>query len=227
MAQNQKDDLIVNVEEVLGKTELYFEKNKQKIITVAVALVVLVGGFFAYKYVYVAGEETTASSEMFKAEAYFAKDSIDKAINGDGVALGFAQIAEDYSVTPSGNLAQYYLGISYLKKGKYEDAITHLEEFNSKDQIVAPQATGAIGDANLELGKVDEAITFYLKAADQNTNKFTTPIFLKKAAIANEGKGNYADAVKLYERIKNEFPETIEGAEMDKYIGRAKALGNL
>jgi tetratricopeptide (TPR) repeat protein len=227
MAQNQKDDLIVDVEEVLGKTELYFEKNKQKIITVAVALVVLVGGFFAYKYVYVAGEETTASSEMFKAEAYFAKDSLDKAINGDGVALGFAQIAEDYSVTPSGNLAQYYLGISYLKKGKYEDAITHLEEFNSKDQIVAPQATGAIGDANLELGKVDEAITFYLKAADQNTNKFTTPIFLKKAAIANEGKGNYADAVKLYERIKNEFPETIEGAEMDKYIGRAKALGNL
>ena len=227
MAQNEKEDLIVDVEEVLGKTELYFEKNKQKIITVAVALVVLVGGFFAYKYVYVAGEETTASSEMFKAEAYFAKDSIDKAINGDGVAIGFAQIAEDYSVTPSGNLAQYYLGISYLKKGKYEDAITHLEEFNSKDQIVGPQATGAIGDANLELGKVDEAITFYLKAADQNTNKFTTPIFLKKAAIANEGKGNYVDAVKLYERIKNEFPETIEGAEMEKYIGRAKTLGNL
>jgi tetratricopeptide (TPR) repeat protein len=227
MAQNQQDDLIVDVEEVLGKSELYFEKNKQKIITIAVALAVLVGGFIGYKYVYVAGEETTASSEMFKAEAYFAKDSIDKAINGDGVAMGFAQIAEDYSVTPSGNLAQYYLGISYLKKGKYEDAITHLEEFNSKDQIVAPQATGAIGDANLELGKVDEAITFYLKAADQNTNKFTTPIFLKKAAIANEGKGNYADAVKLYERIKNEFPETIEGAEMDKYIGRAKALGNL
>jgi tetratricopeptide (TPR) repeat protein len=227
MAQNQQDDLIVDVEEVLGKTEFYFEKNKQKIITIAVALVVLVGGFIGYKYVYVAGEETTASSEMFKAEAYFAKDSLDKAINGDGVALGFAQIAEDYSVTPSGNLAQYYLGISYLKKGKYEDAITHLEEFDSKDQIVAPQATGAIGDANLELGKVDEAITFYLKAADQNTNKFTTPIFLKKAAIANEGKGNYADAVKLYERIKNEFPETIEGAEMEKYIGRAKALGNL
>jgi tetratricopeptide (TPR) repeat protein len=227
MAQQEKDDLLVGVEEAFSKTELYVEKNKQNLIIIASVVIALVGGYFAYKYMYVAGEETTASSEMFKAEAYFANDSLDKAINGDGAAIGFAKIAEDYSVTPSGNLAHYYLGISYLKKGQYENAIEHLEEFDGKDQIVGPQATGAIGDANMELGKVDEAITFYLKAAEQNTNKFTTPIFLKKAAMANEDKGNYADAVKLYERIKNEFPETIEGNEMEKFIGRAKALGNL
>jgi|ERR1019366_1834056 tetratricopeptide (TPR) repeat protein len=227
MAQDEKNNLIVDVDEVFSKTELFIEQHKQNLIIIASVIIALVGGYFAYKYMYVASEETTASSEMFKAEAYFANDSLDKAINGDGVALGFAQIADDYSITPSGNLAQYYLGISYLKKGQYEDAIEHLEEFDSKDQIVGPQATGAIGDANMELGKIDEAITFYLKAAEQNTNNFTTPIFLKKAAMANEDKGNYADAIKLYERIKNEFPETIEGNEMEKYIGRAKALGNL
>lgn len=227
MAQEEKDNMIIDVQEAFSKTELYIEENKQNLIIIASVIIALVGGYFAYKYMYVAGEETTASAEMFKAEAYFANDSLDKAINGDGVALGFAQIAEDYSITPSGNLAQYYLGISYLKKGQYEDAIEHLEEFDSKDQIVAPEATGAIGDANMELGNIEEAITYYLKAAEQNTNKFTTPIFLKKAAMANEDKGNYADAVKLYERIKNEFPETVEGMEMEKFIGRAKALGNL
>ncbi len=227
MAQEEKENVIVDVQEAFSKTEMFIEENKRNLTIVGTVLFVLIGGFFAYKYMYVASEETTASSEMFKAEAYFANDSLDKAINGDGVALGFAEIAEEYSITPSGNLAQYYLGMSYLKKGQFEEAITHLEEFDSKDQIVAPQATGAIGDANMELGKVEEAINYYLKAAEQNTNKFTTPIFLKKAAMANEDKGNYADAVKLYERIKNEFPETMEGSEMDKYIGRAKALGNL
>lgn len=227
MAQEITDEPIVDVEEAFSKTEEYIEQNKQSLMIILGVVVVLVGGYFAYKYWYVAGEETKARTEMFKAEQYFEKDSLDKAINGDGVAIGFAQIVEDYGVTPSGNLAEYYLGVSYLKKGQFEEAITHLQEFDGDDQIVAPIATGAIGDANMELGKTDEAITYYLKAAEQNANNFTTPIYLKKAAMANEDKGNYADAIKLYERIKNEFAETIEGKEVEKYIGRAKTLGNL
>ncbi len=227
MAQEIIDEPIVDVEEAFSKTEAYIEQNKQSLIIILGVIVVLVGGYFAYKYWYVAGEETSARAAMFKAEQYFEKDSLNKAMNGDGVAVGFTQIVEDYSVTPSGNLAEYYLGICLLKKGQYEDAITHLEKFDSKDQMLAPIATGAIGDANMELGKTNEAITFYLKAAEQSTNNFTTPIYLKKAAMANEDKGNYPDAVKLYERIKNEFSETMEGKEMEKYIGCAKALGNL
>lgn len=227
MAQEIKDEPIVDVEQAFSKTELYIEQNKKSLMIISFVIVALVGGYFAYKYWYVAGEETKARSEMFKAEDYFGKDSLNKAMNGDGVALGFTQIVDEYSITPSGNLAEYYLGICYLKKGQYEDAITHLKEFNGTDQIVGPQATGAIGDAYMELGKTDEAITFYLKAAEQNTNNFTTPIFLKKAAMANEDKANYADAVKLYERIKNEFAETTEGKDMEKYISHAKTLGNL
>jgi len=227
MAKEIKDEPIVDVEQAFSKTELYIEENKKSLMIIATVIVALVGGYFAYKYWYVAGEEATARKEMFKAEQYFEKDSLDKAINGDGVALGFSQIVEDYGITPSGNLAEYYLGICYLKKGQYEDAIEHLQSFEGKDQVVGPVATGAIGDAYMELGKVEEAITFYLKAAEQNGNKFTTPIYLKKAGMANEGKGNYADAIKIYERIKAEFAETNEGRDMDKYIARAKTVGNL
>ena len=227
MAQETKNETIVDVEHAFSRTELFIENNKKSLTIIVSAIVLLVGGYFAYKYWYVAGEETKAQSEMFKAEQYFEKDSLDKAMNGDGAAIGFAQIADDYSITPSGNLAEYYLGVCYLKKGQYEEAITHLQAFDGTDQIVAPIATGAIGDANMELGKTDEAITFYLKAAEQNNNQFTTPIYLKKAAMANEDKGNYADAVKIYERIKSEYAETLEGKDMDKYIARAKTLGNI
>jgi tetratricopeptide (TPR) repeat protein len=114
-----------------------------------------------------------------------------------------------------------------LKKGQFEEAISHLESFNGKDQIVAPLATAAIGDANMELGKVDDAISYYLKAAEQNNNLFDSPICLKKAGLAYEEKQNYADAIKIYERIRNEYAETTEGREMDKFIARAKVLGNL
>lgn len=227
MAKETLDEPIVDVEQALTKTELYIEQNKNNLITIVAVIAVVVGGYFAYKYWYVAGEETKARAEMFKAEHYFEQDSLDKAINGDGVALGFTQIVDEFGSTPSGNLAHYYLGMSYLKKGQFEQAIEELEAFDGKDQIVGPQATGAIGDAHLELGKADEAISYYLKAAEQNVNNFTTPIFLKKAAMANEDKGSYADAVKLYERIKTEFNETAEAKDIEKYISHAKTLGNL
>ena len=228
MAKEIKDEPILDVEQAFSKTELYIEQNKKSLLIIFGAIIVLVGGYFAYKYWYVAGEETQARTDMFKAEDYFGKDSLNLAMNGDkNGSKGFIDIADEFSITPSGNLAEYYLGICYLKKGQFEDAIKHLEDFNGNDQIVGPLATAAIGDANMELGKVDEAITYYLKAAEQNNNNFSTPICLKKAGMAYEDKQNYADAVKIYERIKNEFGETIEGKEMDKYIARAKGLGNL
>lgn len=227
MSKETKEEPIVDVAEAFSKTEVYIEQNKKSLIIIATVIVGLVGGFFAYKYWYVVGEEEKASAEMFKAEQYFEQDSLDKAINGDATFAGFSQIIEDYGITPSGNLAEYYLGITLLKKGQYEEAIEHLKEFDSDDQIVGSTATGAIGDAYMELGKVEDAIAYYIKAAEQSPNKFTSPIFLKKAAMANEEKGNYSDAIKLYERVKNEYSETNEGREMDKFIARAKALGNI
>lgn len=227
MSQEIKDEPIVDVEGAFSKTELFIEQNKKSLSLVVGAIIVLIGGYFAYKYWYVAGEEESAQKAMFKAEQYFEKDSLDKAINGDGTYDGFVQIIENYGVTPSANLSEYYLGICYLKKGQFEDAIEHLKAFDGDDMISPAMATGAIGDAYMEMGNIDEAITFYLKAAEQNANKFTTPIFLKKAAMANEEKGNYGDAVKLYERIQSEYFETSDGKEMEKYISRAKTLGNL
>lgn len=70
--------------------------------------------------------------------------------------------------------------------------------------MVAPLAIGCIGDANMELNRVDEALKYYLKAAEKNSNDFTTPVFLKKAAFAYELKNNYAEALTIYERIKKE-----------------------
>lgn len=223
-----KDEPIVDVEQAFTRTELYVEQNKQSLMIILGAIVVLVGGYFAYKYWYVAGEEIKARAEMFTAEDYFGKDSIDYAMNGDkSGSIGLIEIVENYGITPSGNLAEYYLGMCYLKKGQYAEAIEHLEEFDGKDQIVAPLATAAIGDANMELGNIDEAITYYLKAAEQNNNQFDSPICLKKAGLAYEEKANYADAIRIYERIKNEYSETTEGREMEKFIARAKVLGNI
>ena len=224
--KTEKDEniLLGNVEETYSRAEKYIEENKKSLSIIIGAIVVIIGGYFAFKKLYLAPKELEAQDDMFVAEQYFEKDSLDKAINGDGNYLGFKQIVEDYGFTKSANLARYYLGISYLKKGQFELAIEELEQFDSDDEMLGPLATGAIGDAQSELGKTDEAIEYYLKAAKQKSNKFTTPIFLMKAGLAYEEKKDFAGALQVYEQIKNDYAESTEGRNIQKYIVRAKNL---
>jgi TolA-binding protein len=224
MATEQKEEMLVDVQQAYTKTEKYIEENKKSLSIILVGILVVIGGYFAWDRLYVQPQEEEAVVSMFFAQQYFEADSLDKAIKGDGQHKGFIEIADEYSVTKSANLAHYYLGISYLRKGKFEDAINELNQFDTDNSILAPVATGAMGDANMELGKSEEAISLYLKAAKIGDNKFTTPIYLMKAAGAYEDTKNFENAIKIYEQIKADFPNTNEGREIEKYIARASAL---
>ena len=90
------------------------------------------------------------------------------------------------------------------------------------DEIVGPMATGCIGDAYLELGETDNALSYYEKAANQRTNDFTTPMFLKKAGDLYAFIGDNAKAIKAYERIKYDFPGSEQARTIDKFLSRAE-----
>ncbi len=220
----------------LGGIEFFYEKNKKAITYGGGAILAIVALFSFYKFYWLPGQEKEAVTESFFAQTYFEKDSFNLALNGganvqtaDGpkTMLGFKDLADTYSATKTGNLSNYYAGICLLRTGKFEEAITYLEKFDGSDEVVAPVAIGALGDANMELNKVDEAIKFYLKAADKSNNDFTTPIYLKKAAFAYEQKANYTEALATYERLKNEFSKSSESRDVEKYIARVKTLGNI
>lgn len=226
MAKKAKrsDDKMVAVEEALSKTELFIEKN-QKIITIIVGIiVVLVLAYFGYRKFYISPLDKEAKSQMFMAEMYFEKDSLDKALYGDGNYLGFLDIIEDYGSTQAGNLASYYAGIIFLQKGQFNDAIDYLSSFESSDQIIGPMALGAIGDSYMELGEPETAVNYYLKAANAHLNDFVTPLYLMKAAWTYEELGEFSKALRIYERIKSDFPRSEESRDIDKYIEKAKFI---
>ncbi len=218
------DDVIVDVEEVYSKTEEFVENNKKSLSIIVTAIVALVGLYLAYSNFYQAPRETEAKSNMYAAEQFFAKDSFNLAINGDGVNYyGFLDIIENYSGTKAANLAHYYVGVSYLRLGNYEEAIDYLKQFDGEDIIVSTMAIGLIGDAYSELGNDEQALEYYEKALKHNANKFTTPYFLMKAAATAERLGKYQDAFENYTTIQKEYPESTEAREIEKYIERAKA----
>jgi tetratricopeptide (TPR) repeat protein len=223
MAENQQDQEFI-VSEALGKTEHFINQNKKSLGIIIGALVLAIGGYLIYQNVYVANKEAEAQTVLFYAEQNYNNDSLRLAINGDGNHIGLEEIVSEYSVSPSGNLARYYLGMAYLKQKEYDKAIDMLKSYDAKDEMTGSLAYGAIGDAYLELKETDEAISFYEKAIDEKPNNFTTPIMMFKLAIAYESMGDYKKSKETFEKIRKDYPSSTEGAQADKYIARAGAM---
>lgn len=220
--KSNQDDNLQELESALTKTEQFIEDNQMKITYAVGVIVVLVAVFLAFNKFYLQPKEEEALTQMFMAENYFEKDSFNLAINGDGNYLGFLDIIDDYGVTKSANRAKYYTGISYLRMGQYEDAIDYLKKFKTDDLLLAPVKAGAIGDAMLELGNSDDALKQYKKAYSATENELTTPIYKMKAARLLESMDKLEEALKLYEEIKKDYPESAEGTTVDRYIARVK-----
>lgn len=224
--QQQEDEVLVDVGQSLSKVEHFFEENRKSITVIIVGLFVIVGGYFAYLYLYQNPRETEAQEEIFTAQRYFEQDSLKLALNGDGSNYGFIDIADNYSGTKAGNLANYYAGVSYLNLGQYENAIEYLDKFSSDDPVLSVIAQGSIGDAFLELDQPEEALDYYRRAVSGEENGFVVPFYLKKAGLVAEEQGDLADAKNYFTRIKKEFKDSQEASDVDKYIARIEVKMN-
>ncbi len=209
--------------EQFSKAEGFVVENKKSLLVIGGTIVALILLYTGYQMLIVGPREKEAAGQMFMAERYFEQDSLDKAINGDGNFLGFEAIADEYGSTKSGSLAHYYLGFAYLRKGQYEQAIEALEDFSNNDEVLMALSYSGIGDAYLELNKLDDAISFYKKAAAKTVDQFTAPVILMKLGKTYELNNDPSKAVETYEKIKKEYTESNEAKEVDKYIARASA----
>jgi len=221
--KNDKAEVRVEgVEQVLTRAEQFIETYQKQIVWAVTAILGVVLLYMAFQRLYVDNKSKTAAVQMFPAEQYFEKDDWDKALDGDGNNPGFTDIISDYRFTPQANLARYYAGICYLRLGAYDDAISNLSKFSSKDKILSSIALGSIGDAYAQLGESGKAVSFYKKAAEHKSNDFTAPLYLLRAGILLEQEGQLKEAGELYERIKTDYAVSTEGRMIDKYIARIK-----
>ena len=215
-------DNLQELESALTKTEQFIEDN-QKIITYAVGgIILIVAAYLGFNRFYLHPKEVEANSQMFMAENYFEKDSFNLAINGDGNYLGFLDIVDEYGMTKAANRASYYLGVSYLHLGQFEEALDYLNDFKTDDILLAPVTEGAKGDAYLELGEANTALKHYRKAYNMSDNELTAPVYMMKAAKVLETQDELEKAVALYEQIKEKYPTSPEATNVDRYIARAK-----
>lgn len=235
--ENQIEDLHSTTAEVFStldqgasRTEEWVARNQKYILGVIAVIAVGVLGYLGYQQFIQNPKEEEASNEMFFAQQYFdeAVNATDKdslfnlALNGSQGKYGLLDIIANYKGTKAANLAQYSAGMAYINMNKYKDAISHLEEFKSEDPILGALAKGNIGDAFVQLNQSEDALGYYEKAFQHNANDFTTPRYLLKAGMLAMDLGQSEKAVKYFQRIKDEYPNSEEGRTIDIYLGKAQ-----
>jgi tetratricopeptide (TPR) repeat protein len=223
-------DVFNTLDETASKSEQWVIKNQKTIFIILGLVVAIILGYLAYHKYVATPKEKEAANELAFPKAYFedalsnpvATDSLfTLALNGADGKYGFVDISNEYSGTKAGNLANYYAGISYLRMKNYKDAIEYLEKFSSEDELLGPTAKGAIGDAFADINQPEDALDYYLKAADLKDNNFSTPLFLFKAGNTAMELGENSKALDIFNRIKNDYPNSNEAKNIKVYINKA------
>lgn len=210
------------LQQEINKAEGFLKTNQKLIAIIGGAIVVAVLGFFAYNY-WMDTQNQEAQVAMVDATFAYESDSLSQALNGVGGGDGMLAIAEDYGSTQAGNLAHFYAGTALLKQGKFDEAIDQLVDFSSKDLVLQGKAYVLIGDAYMEKGDASEAADYYKKAASYQSNKFLTPGYLMKLALAQETAGDKSGAINTYEALVQDYPAATETINAKKYKAMLEA----
>lgn len=210
------------LQQEFSKAESFFDSNKKVLGIIGGAILVIALGVFGYNY-WMKQQNTETQKAMFDSVYYFEADSLDLALQGTGGNAGLLEVAENYGSTPAGNLAKYYVGVAYIKQGKFDEAINYLSDFSSSDLIIQGKVYALIGDAYMEKGNTEEAISFYQKAADYKPNKEMTPNYLMKLATAFEASGNTEGAMEAYSELIEKYPTSSSVLAATKYKSKLEA----
>lgn len=222
MSKKEEHNVLESAEVIQDKVisaEQWAEKNPKIILGALAVVVVVVAGYFGYRY-WVGQRNAEAQAEMYQAQRYFEMDSLDLAFKGNANILGFEQIIEDYGMTKAANLANFYAGAICLKQGKFQLAIYYLEDFKSDDHLVQARAYSLKGDAHMELKEYDAAAAAYHEASTYEPNKYFTPTYIMKEALAYELANQNAKAITAYDKIIAEYSDTSEFQNAKKYRAR-------
>jgi len=220
-----QDETLIDLSQAKVTAEHFLDRYRNILLGAVGAIVLIGGGYLVYRYVIVEPRQKEAVEQMFQAQMMFERDSFDLALNNPGGGYsGFLEIIDNFGGTPAANSAKYYAGVCYLNMGNFEDAVKYLEDFDAPDGMFEALKQGAIGDAYAEQDQMDKALAQYEKASKADDNDLTTPYYLLKLGQLSEKQGKKDEAKKAYETIKNEFPNTEEGAEVEKYLARLEQM---
>ncbi len=143
---------------------------------------------------------------------------VDERNKYEDAAKKFSSVAQNYSRTRPGQVARYYAALCQERLGRYDEAQKQLHELESSggDEL-ASLARLQLAEVYQKTGKGEDAVKLYRQLADKPTVLVPKPVVL--LALADYlGKSNPQEAMKLYDQIKKDFPDSAASDEADKRL---------
>lgn len=225
MAKNETKQQVAAQEEInetVSKAGQWIIDNQNILTWIICGIAAVILAVMAINNYVVKPNSLAASNENAKAVVYFNQGDFEKALNGDDAdCMGFEEIASKYSWYQAGKLAALYAGVCYFNQGEFEEAAKYLKKFSADDIMVDPAANLLLGDAYVELDELGKAAAAF-KAAAKVDNELIAPIALKKLGFVYLEQEDNAAAKKAFEQIKNDYPQSAEAQDIEKYIEIAK-----
>lgn len=209
-------------EAVIERAKDFWERFGKTIAIALGAVIVAVGGYLVYKNFVVEPKEKKANDAIFRAQQFYEQDSLDKALAGDAQFPGFERIISQYGGTDAGELARFYAGSIYLKKGDFNKAVNHLKEFDTDAPQIKARAHKLLGDAYAEQGKGKDAVDAYKKAASTfpEDDMAASEALFYAAYLSDRVLNDKNAAIDLYKQIKTRYAQTQWSYEADKYLAQ-------
>jgi tetratricopeptide (TPR) repeat protein len=222
MAEKNVKNNAQKTEDALSKSEAFFLKNKKAIIGGVIAVVAIIALWIIIDMFVITPNRVKGQEALAKGQTLFANDQMAQALQGDSTGFeGFLKLADEVS-GQNANLANLYNGLAYAQQGKWEEAVSYLEKFKDQgDLMISPAAEGALGNAYAHLNKLDEAVNHLKNAAKRADNNSLSPTFLIQAGEILESQGKKAEALELYQEVKDKYFNSMQYQNIDAYIERA------
>ena len=208
------------VNESLTSAAQRIEDNKKYINWALIAIAVLALLAIGYIYGIRNPNLNKAKEEIGKADITLLQGDEDAALKA------YEQVADQYG-NKTAERGHLNAAILLYKKGEYEKALKHLEDYNPSGNLIGPAAMSLKGDCYVNLKQFDKALAAYDKAISMaNGNQNYAPAFMIKKATLLHAQKKYAEEAAIYQEIMDKYPiyDQQYGVNAEKYVERANAL---
>jgi predicted negative regulator of RcsB-dependent stress response len=135
----------------------------------------------------------------------------------------FLDVANQYGRTRPGQIARYYAALSEAQIKKFAEAEKNLQQLDSSaDENLGSLARFQLAAVYDQDNKGAQAVDLYKKLADKPSVFVPKPLVLLTLAD-HYSKSDPAQAAKLYNQVKQEFPDAAEQADRGLELLNAKS----
>lgn len=215
-------EIFQDLDQTALKTEMFIEKYAKQIGIIFGAVVLAVLGYFAYQQFIANPKNEEATLSYLAAQKNLSEGKDDIALGGKSAANpGFKGTYEQFPGTDAGKLSAYNAGLLKFKEGKYQEAYDLLDKFSSDNKILMALKYGAMGDAQSNLNKNEDALSMMDKAASASDDAYTSYYFTKKAGLLALALKKNDKAKKYFSTIDEKYQD-YDGGTSDAYIEMVK-----